>query len=1269
MEKSFAYTALLPLFLYFSLVVIPCDSQFISHINARGLKGNITFDVKQDFNGSSLVIGAIIESDKPIESLEQNDEEFDKSQEILFDWSIKSNTLSPQMLYTCSNDELGSSASENIIKSISGKRAIVLDKTNVWILPLENFIQQNPTAQSVSDLIWSKSIQLKLSSHHHEQVQNLPDVKASNNETATSGVVKPMRASVLINVTKPPPRSKPSILPKLKTPSLVSALPKPEALVAEQSNLPQENNDTSLAKIPTAIATTTTTTTTTTPTPVVSSSSPLAPLAPSQPSKASKKEILMKTHKRIVQAYGRTVVCGNIIDTRNVKTAEAVFESQIAGKVTLRGNEDDTTLISLDLYHIKSKVTTRHDWKLLASDILDNRPSEERCKYLEAVFDPNNVDDSGCKLNEATKCRMGDLTRKHGQIQVAGQGKSTRTTIVDLNLPLSALGGSRSLFLVIYQPVSTSSKQKPGIASCAQINLVNTRKIEANFNMDGVRGTIKMSQRHITEPTFISYDLFGLEGNIKHQTIRELPLSIPTSNDNNKLCSALGNIFNPYKTPQMVNSGSTAIDSLPVGNLSAKHGQLSVIDSEYEDHYMGEFIDLSVQLFGPHTVVGRSILLHKNNGDPWVCSNLDYIDESVKLAVATFYYPVVGLISFQQLSEDSHAETGVLVEVYNPNSEKSSDGHNWMIHLKPAMADFYNWSQRCESSGEIFDPLQASAGISSDLYNRQCQLSKLSEPMRCRSGDTSLKSGFKLSLPVSHINRSRYYYTDLFLPITGPNSIVGKSVVIYDEASPVQRGNRLACSTIKMVHPLKAAIKSWNSGPSIPSAVTGFVTFNQESKFKTTKVKIDLNGFNGNVENYAIHDVWTMDDREFPCSNDSLYDIYDPYDNEKSLQLPPSAHYGSLATVDRVRVGDMSRKHGTFEGLQVAQKSYQDANLPLFAPHSIIGRSMILRAAVNDFRWVCGNIELDYDKGESREIVGLASFDEPRSKIAGYVRFVQLEYKDGSLSNTYVQVDLKLRGDGIHDLETSESHNWAVFVNQVGEDAYITADEVRCIAAGFKWNPYLAQDTLETYPTSCTQSEPLACAMGDLGMRHGLLTLGPNNRKVVSDSNLPLVGNYSVMGRSLIIADNKRASVKLACANIFPDIHLKSNVVIKRTPSFTVARFVEQMRSLLGAAEWLMIPELKATKPVANGECVQMTIHFYGQKAYQMQTELNNLITLGTVRKSTRVGNEKISTHYKLCRINQMQLISSASSPHSKLDQFSRYMIIAFTFIVLKMFT
>ena len=1183
------------------------NPQFISHFNAKGLRGNITFNVEGLADAKVLVVESIIEEVKLayISDITIN------SQAIYFDWDIYSSTLLHNAIYSCSNDDLGSVMLDDLRKNLPGSKQIALNRPNRWVVPLSNVLNHF-SAPNLSSLIWGKSIRLKLSGIHSEESRG-ESGKASSSNSLIRPQLNQVTATNTVQRDRPTfaPRPKPSISNKTKANAPIT-LPKSESLFAagnlstlDENTLPEPHPQQSVVN-------------------------------PNDPSLS----------KDIVKLYGKSILCANIIDIRNVKSARATFESQIAGTVEFRGNEDEVTIIMPNLYHVKSKVTTQHQWKILASDILDNRRHEEECKYLQLLLDPNNTEDSKCAKTNHDSCRMGDLTGKHGQIRVAGQGKSTRTIFTDLNLPLSVLEGSRSLFLVIYEltgSLKTNSNEKSlSILSCAQIKSVNSRTIEASFNMDGVRGSVRMFQRHQTEPTSITYDLFGLEGNIKHQTIRELPLAARSSTDNSKLCNELGGIFNPFKMHENAETMYSTVDMYPVGNLSAKHGQLSVIDSEYEDHYMGEYTDLSIQLQGLNSVVGRSILIHKNNGEPWVCATLNHLDAPINLAVATFHYPVVGRISFQQLETDPHSETGVLVELFNPNGSKDSTDHNWMVHLKPAMADFYNWSERCQSSGEVFDPIQASVGISNDAYNRQCHTSLANEPLRCRLGDLSAKSGFKLTLPLSPLNRTRYYYVDNFLPLSKMNMIIGRSVVIYDDNSPTQRGNRLACSSIKLIHPLKAVIKSWDSGPSIPSAIQGTVMFEQESEARATKIKVDLGGFNGNVENFAIHHVWTMNDREFPCSNDSLYDIYDPFDTENSLRLPPSAHYGTLATVDRVKVGDLSRKHGTFEGLQSVKKFYTDANAPLFAPNSIIGRSMVLRAAVNNFRWVCGNIELDYDRRESREVIGIASFDEPRSKIAGYVRFIQLEHKDGSLSDTYIQVDLRMQADGVHELQTSESHNWAIFVNQVGEDAFIAADEVRCIASGFKWNPYLVQDDLETYPNFCNRDEQLACAMGDLGMRHGLLTVGPNNRRVFSDANLPLVGNYSIMGRSLIVFDNKRPTVKLACANIFPDIHVKSNVVIKRTPSFTVSRFVEQMRSLLGAADWIIVPELKATKPVANGECVQMTIHFYGQRAHQMQIELNNLITLGTVRKSTRVGVDKISTYYKLCRAGEMQVVSSA---------------------------
>lgn len=1255
------------------------DSQLISHFSAKGIRGNVTFAIQnEDTTDASLLITAILETDGLLKPKDERESEAQESSPVYLDWNVHQNTIEPYMFPTCSVEELGEEST--IVGKLVKNRPFALDQVTQWVVPMAEI--RSLGENTFSEIFWGKSLSLRLSEIYQDRsTQNKPKEQSPSASTTTNSSTSKVQsrlpsalrkpANITIIQPKPQanqkhvfaPRPKLSLSSKFGNSSSTRTPRKPRALApifesqtsdATAVNLLRLGNST-LSKLESSNSTATSTvTTSTTPEPG-----------------STQKEQFSSYHKRVIRILAKATICANIVDTRAVKTVEAIFESQISGKVAIRGNEDGTTILIVNLYNVNSKVTTRHDWKILASDILDDHRHGEQCKYLQLVFDPDDNGGKECSATKMKKCRLGDLSGKHGQLQVAGVGKSTRRTIVDFNLPISSLEGSRHLFLAVYESASLGSGRRPSILSCAKLHMKQPRVVEASFNTDGVRGTIRLSQRYSSEPTTFHYNLYGLEGNTRHYSINSIPMGSQSRSDAGHLCSNLGLVYNPFQVNLIDNPVISTSDQLPVGNLSMKHGQFLVVDSDDEDHYVNEHLDLSVQLHGRHSVVGRPILIRKNNEDPWVCANLEYVDRQVTLAVATFYYPVVGRVSFYQLSDEPSSETSVLVDVYNPNSESSSVGHNWMIHLNPAMADFYNWSERCFSSGEVYDPISAMGSQKFDQYERQCS-GGLSggEPLRCRLGDTSLKSGFILSLPNIASNKTRLFYTDPFLPLRDQNSIISRSVVIYDENSPKQRGNRLACSTIRLVHPLKASITSWNSGPSIPSAVSGSIRFEQTALNQVTRVDISLEGLTSNVENYAIHNAWTMDDREFPCSNDSLYDIYDPFDTEHSSGIPPSAHYGAAATVDRVKVGDLSRKHGTFEGLQSVQRSFVDSSTALFAPNSIVGRSLVLRAKVNDFRWVCGNIQLEYDKTETREIVGVASFDDPRALVAGFVRFSQLEHKDGTLSDTYIHVDLRRPTQpGFHEPQAHEPHNWSVFVNQVGEDAYIAADEVRCIAAGFKWNPYLAQDNHENYAKSCNEkiADHLACAMGDLGLRHGSVIVGANNRRALSDSNLPLAGNYSVMGRSLIIFDSKRPSVKLACANILPDIHLKSNVVVKRIPAFTVSRFVEQMRSLLDTTDWLLVPELRATKSVANGECVQMTIHFYGRRAHQLQTELNNLITLGTVRRSTRTGVDTISTHYKLCRATQALTSRgmAGGSLRLSLNFYLAYLIPCLSFVML----
>ena len=228
----------------------------------------------------------------------------------------------------------------------------------------------------------------------------------------------------------------------------------------------------------------------------------------------------------------------------------------------------------------------------------------------------------------------------------------------------------------------------------------------------------------------------------------------------------------------------------------------------------------------------------------------------------------------------------------------------------------------------------------------------------------------------------------------------------------------------------------------------------------------------------------------------------------------------------------------------------------------------------------------------AREMVALASFDDPRHLISGFVRFRQFEYIDGSLSDTWIELDL--RYPGLNNRNVTNNHKWAVYVSSVGVDAFNQIDSVRCLAAGYRWNPFLSKDDIEIYSKDCNPSNPYRCAMGDLTGRHGTLSIG-SERQLYSDENLPLIGNYSVLGRSLIIFKTNDNNIPIGCANIRPDIHLMSSVAIKKNPAFTVAKFMDHMRGLLNSADWLVVADVHKTKDIANNECVQLSVNFYGK--------------------------------------------------------------------------
>jgi hypothetical protein len=118
----------------------------------------------------------------------------------------------------------------------------------------------------------------------------------------------------------------------------------------------------------------------------------------------------------------------------------------------------------------------------------------------------------------------------------------------------------------------------------------------------------------------------------------------------------------------------------------------------------------------------------------------------------------------------------------------NSANHRWAIHDQPPGKDFYSWKERCLSAGAIYNP------YSIDFTTSEvCSVDSIG---LCRVGDLSTRLGaIEISGRIVDSDKiSRKMWTDTFLPLTGHHSVLGKSLVLYDDFGPKARGERLACS-------------------------------------------------------------------------------------------------------------------------------------------------------------------------------------------------------------------------------------------------------------------------------------------------------------------------------------------------------------------------------------------------------------------------------------------------------------------------------------------
>ncbi|XP_038105826.1 uncharacterized protein LOC6051326 [Culex quinquefasciatus] len=927
--------------------------------------------------------------------------------------------------------------------------------------------------------------------------------------------------------------------------------------------------------------------------------------------------------------------------------AEARFNSPVTGSVYFRWlaskeSHHSDTLIYSNLFHIREQSRklnnpdfTEHVWKIYVTDIFENDAAnaEENCNKLQLVFDP--------QVRGAGKA-IGDIDVRLGNLKITTNSQRNKYPQLfndkDLVLlPSDLYGPSRKLYLVIFDPVHPDT-----FLACAKIRHLKAKSARAIVNGGGIRGEMRFMQRSRFEPTWINASFASitnqLQDNVNYAKdvasfkINQLPLQAYAAGSQG-FCRTSGDTLNPTNVDQssIPPPGYGTQDQYPVGDLTGKLTNRN----KRETHKMflpgtsaelsGFYWDTFLPLQGMHSIIFRGFNVQRFNRTdptnithvPWACGPVTLYEISrpyqipIFTAQVLFRYPIVGRIIFRQVKDEFWSDTAVIFEYLihaDGSSVNNTAEHRWGITDDPPGKDFYDWQNRCVSTGGIYNPHKVSLGASN--WEERCTMSS-SE--LCRLGDLSNRVGM-LGIAGSKEDAgriSRKMFVDQNLPLGGYASVVGRSVVIFDDHGPKARGERLACSRIGGYHRRKVVARDWYSNGD-PLTIKGKLEMLQQSEYDLTNVEVEFKGLIAN-SGYHVHIAPVEGDLEFPCEDSTVYGHWNPRGVNPKLSPPPA-----MGSTDQYELGDLSGKFGTLDGVSMYDNFYNDSRMPLYGYESIIGRSIVVHKKEQGRRWACSTLERGYSPSEAREIRAIASFHHPAGYAYGYIRMTQLIGNDGSQSDTTIEV--KLRYPGKHDRNKTLNHNWHIWVNPVGVDATVLQVETRCVAAGYVWNPYYTQlaDPLnqDLYRKECGPDNPLRCYVGDVSARLGPINIG-YRRQVFTDSNFPLEGAVSALGRSIVIFGPEFSGFRFACANIQPDHDIVKYINLKKPPRFVVAQFLEDVRSVMGLPEWMLAIDSRSTKTLHNDACIQMIVHFKGPNAFQIEQDFSKLLATGRLDSPT----------------------------------------------------
>ena len=336
------------------------------------------------------------------------------------------------------------------------------------------------------------------------------------------------------------------------------------------------------------------------------------------------------------------------------------FRNEFKGDIFFRQHTPDgsTSSVFTNLVRVVGDENSfGHNWHVHDRPL---DPEGRNCSLAGPHYNPRgvNISDPSYPLNcgnmnatQQRNCEIGDLSNKGAPFTVVSGRIQQFYTDTDLPLVPDVDGYSIDNRSTVIHEANLSAPR----IDCANLTEYQPLEAVSIFNDLGVSGSVRFYQRSPYDPTQVTVNLSGLRQMADGYQVHEYPVG-PAGLESPARCGEAftGDQWNPTN----VSGLGTTSDQLMIGDLSGKFGSLSGLNE-----ISAVFTEPNVPLFGPFSVIGRSIVIREIDGTRWVCSDIKRAKQVLEVT-ATFSTPSFsGNVTFSQPADDPYAETTITVEV------------------------------------------------------------------------------------------------------------------------------------------------------------------------------------------------------------------------------------------------------------------------------------------------------------------------------------------------------------------------------------------------------------------------------------------------------------------------------------------------------------------------------------------------------------------------------------------------------------------------------